>query len=287
MLDMTVVDRTFRRQLTRFTGFPARQLERHLQTLVRQYKRTVAICEQFQDPVTRRFERKIDQVISPGTIIGQEFHDTHENNFLLAITTGQQLDNQVLGLAWIDISTGDFFTKETTIEDLETDLAHIRPSEILIDARLRHINEHIISRIVAKERHIAITYRPLIDTASASKILHELNTSGSRTQTTSMSSRTGRFVVPIHIEDFTAAERLATAFIVDYINQLYPGRDTNLNLPERYDASITMRIDRTVIQSLELVRTLDENTRKGSLLHTIDRTTTKAGARLLYLRMGK
>ncbi|KAI9593967.1 muts domain V-domain-containing protein [Syncephalis fuscata] len=281
MLDMTVITRQFKQQPTRFTGFPHRQLDRHLQTLVHDYGRTVALCEQFKDPVTHRFDRRINRVISPGTLIGESFLNLQENNFLLAITPSSVNSDRV-GLAWLDLATGDFLVKETTVTDVETDLARIRPREILLYEPLRHQLDHPIAKIISRERQAVLTYQPALN---GEKLAIQLRSVLKRNISKASLASANVFGTKFQLEDFTTEERSAIAFITHYVDQTQAGREIALRLPQRYDITTTMRIDRNAIQSLELVRTLGENRRRGSLLHTIDRTITKAGSRLLYLRM--
>ncbi|KAI8058033.1 muts domain V-domain-containing protein [Syncephalis plumigaleata] len=281
MLDMTVITRQFKQQPTRFTGFPHRQLERHLQTLVHDYGRTVALCEQFKDPITHRFDRRVDRVISPGTLIGESFLNLQENNFLLAVTLTSTSTDRV-GLAWLDLATGDFLVKTTRISEMETDLARIRPREILLYDVLRHQAEHPLMKHILRERQAVITYQPIL---SGEQLATQLRSVLRRSASKSAILSPNNFATALQLEDFSTEERAAISFITYYVDQTQAGREIALRLPQRYDVTTTMRVDRNAIQSLELVRTLGENRRRGSLLHTIDRTITKAGSRLLYLRM--
>ncbi|KAJ1982253.1 hypothetical protein H4R33_005065, partial [Dimargaris cristalligena] len=151
MLDIQVVTRKIRSHHFRFTGFPARSIDRHLESLVMGHRRHVAICEQFQDPITRIFSRRLVRIVTPGTLIDEQFLNADQNNYLLAIypmepaapssditTPGHgspqggevPSDPPSLGLAWLDLATGDFLSSTTTISDLESDLTRIKPREI-------------------------------------------------------------------------------------------------------------------------------------------------------------
>ncbi|KAJ1963420.1 MutS protein 1, partial [Dispira parvispora] len=135
LLEIQVVTRKIRNHHYRFTGFPARYIDRHLERLVMEHQRHVAICEQFQDPITKQFTRRLVRIITPGTLIDEQFIHSDQNNFLLAILpadslTGDLTSTHPLGLAWLDLSTGDFITASTTVGELASDLARIKPREV-------------------------------------------------------------------------------------------------------------------------------------------------------------
>ncbi|KAJ2856361.1 MutS protein 1, partial [Coemansia asiatica] len=72
ILGLQVVDKKFRNGTVRFTGFPSRSLLRYVEILVARHGQSVAICEQFQEPMRRSFTRKVTRVITPGTLIDDQ-----------------------------------------------------------------------------------------------------------------------------------------------------------------------------------------------------------------------
>ena len=117
-------------------GFPHHQLDSYLAKLIKLGMR-VAVCEQVEDAKKAKglVRREITRIVSPGTITDQSLLDPRHNNFLAAITTRQSSDTvTAAGLAWLEISTGEFWTAEIGSANALRDLlARIRPSEILLD----------------------------------------------------------------------------------------------------------------------------------------------------------
>ncbi|KAG0125357.1 hypothetical protein HOY82DRAFT_631634 [Tuber indicum] len=90
------------------------------------------------------FNWRITRVVTPGTLIDENFMDRSESHCLLAVGPGAGVgSDRVAGLAWLDLSTGSFFTQETTVGDLRTDIARIGPKEVvLLDAGKRYFIAH-------------------------------------------------------------------------------------------------------------------------------------------------
>lgn len=133
-------------------GFPFFQLDRFLKTLVQDLNKHVAISEEFPVNISAKvksgglqFDRKVARVVTPGTLIDEKFIDPFVNNFLLSVCPethqaspvqgGYQESlsevsadghGQALGLAWLDVSTGEFFTQATSFASLPSALARIR-----------------------------------------------------------------------------------------------------------------------------------------------------------------
>ena len=103
-------------------GFPHHQLDGYLAKLIRQGHR-VAVCEQVEDPATAKglVKREVTRVVSPGTITDHELLDPRESNFLVAIvaTKVAKVETPSLGVAWIDISTGEFVASQRPIDEGE------------------------------------------------------------------------------------------------------------------------------------------------------------------------
>src|SRR5262245_41534938 len=96
-------------------GFPLMHLDKYLKILVQQNKRFVSMCEEFPrpSPETKGFDRRVVRIITPGTLIDEPFLNQYENNYLLAISpstlssAAEPGQENLTGLAWIDISTGE------------------------------------------------------------------------------------------------------------------------------------------------------------------------------------
>ncbi|KAF9300955.1 DNA mismatch repair ATPase msh1 [Mortierella antarctica] len=275
LLGLKIGSKVFSGETIPFTGFPVRQLDRHMETLVAKHHLKVALCEQFQndqdgESSSRTFRRSVHRIITPGTLIDEQFLDQGQNNWLLAVASDKS--SHFLGLSWLDLSTGDFFTQETTYESFPNDLARIRPREIILNSYLRGEPEHVVLSTI---RDLGLFVVSFEDMRSAAQMA--LQTENEiLAEAADQLDFDHRYLAP-----FSNREQSACLTILRYVNHTQMGRRPVVQQPiEWQDASI-VKIDRNTIEALELVRTLRDATRMGSLLHHLDRTKTKAGSRLL------
>lgn len=116
-------------QYVELAGFPHHALDTYLPKLVRAGKR-VAICEQLEDPkLTKKLvKRGITELVTPGVSINDNILDHRENNFLAAVHV---MDRKLWGVAFLDISTGEFLTAQGAPEYVDKLLANFAPKELL------------------------------------------------------------------------------------------------------------------------------------------------------------
>lgn len=277
-------------------GFPFFQLDRFLKVLVQDLNRYVAVSEEFAISEEEKlrsggllFDRKVARIISPGTLIDEKFIDPSENNFLLAIYLDipsleahakQQADNpssqhilstgpQSVGLSWLDLSTGDFFTQLTTTQMLPSAIARIGAREILVDQNVQDIIGQEIQLLVGQEHRLVTFFRFPSTIAPMSKWDAMLDT-------------------PIPEEShasFTTEEVAAGYSLLEYIRVQLQRSDLKLQPPRRRHLDESMSIDRNSLRGLEILETARDGFGKGSLLHAVRRTSTKSGARLLRDRL--
>ncbi|PVU99236.1 hypothetical protein BB559_000906 [Furculomyces boomerangus] len=164
LLGLQVVDKKYGKGSVRFTGFPSRSIEKYLEQIVGTHKLSVALCEQFKLDGKYAFYRKVSRIITPGTWIAQRFNalpekqllendqedteelDIYENNqavdvesthqYLVVLSQSEQGTKDgksCCSLAWLDVTTGDFYTSTTSVEDLMIEMVRIRPREIVIN----------------------------------------------------------------------------------------------------------------------------------------------------------
>ncbi|KAG0026880.1 DNA mismatch repair ATPase msh1 [Podila clonocystis] len=275
LLGLKIGSKVFSGQTIPFTGFPVRQLDRHMETLVAKHHLKVALCEQFQngqdgESGSRTFRRSVHRIITPGTLIDEQFLDQGQNNWLLAVASDKS--SHFLGLSWLDLSTGDFFTQQTTYESFPNDLARIRPREIILNSYLREEPEHAVLSTIRDLGPFVVSFE---DMRSAAQMALQ-------TENEILVQAADQFDFDHrHLAPFSNREQSACLAILRYVNHTQMGRRPVVQQPiEWQDASI-VKIDRNTIEALELVRTLRDATRMGSLLYHLDRTKTKAGSRLL------
>lgn len=242
-------------------GFPIMHLDKYLKVLVQQHKLFVAMCEEFprytngQKP---EFDRRVVRVITPGTLIDEPFLNPFENNFLLAISAHApscEPNIQEVGLAWIDVSTGEFFTKTTPPEGLKDDLARISPREIVLAQELRDLPLDPIRQLLEHEGSF-LTYIEPSDTP-----LHQYGPS------------------------YTLKESVAINILTTYMQVNLMEHMPQLSVPNREGIDERMQIDSHTIKALEIHESAREGGLAGSLLSVINRTVTSSGLRSLTRRL--
>jgi DNA mismatch repair protein MutS len=130
LLDITLTQRgASNGQPIKMAGFPYHSAEPYLARLVK-LGESVAICEQIGDPATSKgpVERKVVRIVTPGTLTDSALLDEKRDSLLLAIRE----HNGKLGLAWLNLASGQFFVSETDAQNLAAELERVQPSEILL-----------------------------------------------------------------------------------------------------------------------------------------------------------
>lgn len=237
------------------------------------------------------FDRKVTRTITPGTLIDEKFMDPYENNFLLALhpmdshgspnvpsnetipaelATGSippALISKRIGLAWLDLSTGDFFTQTTTLGTLASAAARIGAREIVLSGDVNDSMQQSILDMLEQQRHLVTYHQNQLADDSMSSWTLMLET---EVPTDTQSS-------------FSSEEVAAGSLLLAYVKDRLQGLGIKLQPPVRRQDKETMSIDKNSMRALEVLRTSKEGLGggKGSLLHTVRRTVTKSGTRLL------
>lgn len=298
LLNIKVAQRKTAAGSVPMAGFPFIHLERYLRILVQDLNEFVAISEEFPNTISGTvksgglmFDRRVTRTITPGTLIDEKFMDPYENNFLLALYSpgpsessyppeaenipaelvngaiSPSLVSTSVGLAWLDLSTGSFFTQITAVGSLASAAARIGPREIVLGDDLEDSIKQTIMSILEQQRHLVI-YHPTP--------IHEL----------SMSSWTPMLEseVPMEMQHtFTKEEVAAGSLLLAYVKDRLQGPGIKLQPPFRRQDRENMSIDKNSMRALEILETSKGGVGggKGSLLHTVRRTVTKSGTRLL------
>lgn len=221
-------------------------------------------------------DRRVARIITPGTLIDENFIDPYTNNYVLAIhaennvhqeetrdvkSTSQHAD-MTLGLAWLDLSTGQFFTQATTLSALPSFLARIGPREIVLDEDLQTSKEHGLFTVLADDHHL-ITYMAIDGITPISEWSPMLESP--------IPAKT--------MDEFLLQEVAAGSALLKYVETRLQGSTMKLQPPSRQ--SNVMGIDKNTMTALEIRKTIRDGVVTGSLLYTIRRTVTQGGARLL------
>ena len=250
-------------------GVPVRAYEAYLPKLVRAGFK-VAIGEQMEDPAEARkrgsksvVARDVVRVITAGTLTEDTLLDARSHNYLAAVAEAQGS----LGLAWIDVSTGDFAMQALSAKTLSAALARLSPGELLVSDRLLGA-ESLFEAWGEWKAILSPLPSARFDSENARRRLESLYGVGSLDG----------------FGSFSRPELAAGGALVDYIELTQKGRLPRLSPPRRLAEGAVMEIDAATRRNLELAETLTGE-RRGSLLATIDRTITGAGARLLAAQL--
>lgn len=219
--------------------------------------------------------------------------DPWENNYLLSIHVDPEvlrketavkqspgsasvssvlnLPRTEVGLAWIDLSSGDFLTQSTDIASLPSVLARIKPREIVLSSVFQEADYSDIVSAIQQDGH-TITFqdppKTQLTVDNWKPMLEEI-------------------VGDFGMADFTPGEVAAGGSLLHYVKHQLFGSQTRLQAPIRHQAEDYMSIDKNSLRALEIRSTIRDGTYEGSLLHTLKKTVTKSGTRLLTQRLCK
>ena len=248
-------------------GFPLAHLDRHLKVLVQTHHRRVALCEEFKRP-NGTFERRVTRIVTPGTLIDEAFLNPYENNYVLGISNLEK-EGPPVGLAWIDVSTGEFFSQSCSLSALRDELARIAPKEIVLDTSLEDQPTHPLRLAISEE---TTAFTSFISSPASSTAAPSTDKAPSTDDLTSSASPTF---------NFTPAEKSAISLLTSYLDSNLLEHMPVLSKPLRLGEESRMQLDSHTFKSLEIRESMREGGVTGSLLSVINRTVTSSGTRLL------
>ncbi len=241
-------------------GVPVRSLESHLAKLISRGHK-VAICDQTTPPGKGLVDREVTRIITPGTIIEPGLLEGRANNYLASFVSGERSFGQtVAGLAFVDVSTGEFATTELEITQALAELERLAPAELIVarDAAPPAVEVRSITRLA--DEHVQLR-------AARQALLEHF-------EVTSLAA--------YGLEQQPLATQAAGA-IVAYLRDTQPDALQNLMRLQSYRTDNFMRLDPNTIRNLEIFQSWDftGGAPIGSLVATIDLTLTPMGGRLL------
>ena len=248
-------------------GVPYHAAESYITKLVEKgYK--VAICEQMEDPSVAKgiVKREIIRVISPGTIAEGKLLESKKNNYLMSLYQ----EKNTIGLAYLDISTGDFFVTEisgkNTLALLMDEVGKIGPSEILVNPTLFK-DTGTIKTLEEKFGIMTNLYpaRYFEFKASESRLKEQFDVYS---------------LTALDLERREHSVRAAGA-LLRYIDETQKRVLTHINHVSYYKNDEYMILDLSTRRNLELTETIRSGEKKGSLLWVLDKTVTAMGGRML------
>jgi len=253
-------------------GVPVHSHEQYLQNLIRAGFK-VAVCEQLEDPTEAKkrgaksvVKRGVTRLVTAGTLTEDALLDSGRNNFLCAIARVKG-EGEELGLAWADMSTGEFRVSLVSQLALAAELSRLDPREVLVP-------------------------QPLFDDGAFFDLWSDYGAKVTTMPPARFDSSTGegrlKALYQVKTLDglgtFARAEVAAAGALADYLELTQVGKMPALSRLSHVGIDEVMAIDAATRANLELTRTL-AGSREGSLLSVIDRTVTGAGARELAARL--
>ena len=253
-------------------GVPFHAYESYMAKLMKQGFK-VAICEQMEDPAEAKkrgykaiVRRDVVRLVTPGTITEDTILDSRKNNYLLCVA---KINND-FGLAWIDLSTGVFYTQLLEIKEgnevaeLHTAIDRLAPSEILVaDTLLQNLDLfHLLNEYKEK---LSVLPQARFNSGNAQKRILEfynVNTLDS-------------------FGSFSKSEVTAAGILLDYVENTQKGKMPRIARPVKILSSQYMEIDAATRHNLDLL----DGPRGSTLISVLDRTVSGAGARLLANRL--
>ncbi|MCL1827621.1 MAG: DNA mismatch repair protein MutS [Candidatus Cloacimonetes bacterium] len=244
-------------------GFPYHALDSYLDKLVKAGQKVV-IVEQLEDPKQAKglVKRGVQEIITPGAILDDKHLTSKNNNFLASVYIADE--QKIVGIAMLDLSTGDFIFTELGLSSLRDELLRQRPSEILVekDTLIDFING------LGLDYHYTLSvhknwYYDLRETEYELKKHFHIQT----------------------MESIGALNKpnacIAAAAALTYVKELRSEDLKHICSIRYYHLENYMVIDETTRRNLELFLSMRHNTQKGSLIEILDETQTPMGARLL------
>ena len=239
-------------------GFPHHALDTYLPKLVRAGKR-VAICDQLEDPkLTKKLvKRGITELVTPGVVVGSNILDRKQNNFLAAVHFGKK----TCGIAFLDISTGEFLVAEGSLDYTDKLLGNFAPKEVLIERSNRsRFAESFSSKYLTFELE-EWAFGP---EAANERLLKHFGTHNLK--------GFGVDAMPCAI--------VAAGAILHYLDLTQHTQIKHITTLARIEADRFVRLDKFTVRNLELVATMGEGGK--SLLDVLDKTITPMGGRMMH-----
>ncbi len=238
-------------------GFPHHALDTYLPKLVRAGRR-VAICDQLEDPkATKKLvKRGVTELVTPGVSINDNILNHKENNFLAAVHFGKN----VCGIAFLDISTGEFLTAEGADDYIDKLLNNFSPKEVLVErGNRKRFEEAFGTRFFTYEMEDWV----FSSDAATDRLLKHFETKNLK---------------GFGVEHLTLGV-IASGAILYYLDQTEHKHISHITTLSRIEEERYVRLDRFTVRSLELVGTMNDG--GTSLLDVIDKTVSPMGSRML------
>ena len=238
-------------------GFPFHALDTYLPKLVRAGKR-VAICDQLEDPkLTKKLvKRGITELVTPGVAMSDNVLNYKENNFLASV----HFDKSTCGIAFLDISTGEFITGEGTPDYIEKLLSNFSPKEVLFERNRKQQFEQFFG---SKFFTFQLDDWVFTEQTAKQKLLKHFGVKNLK-----------GFGI-----DHLKSGIIASGAILQYLEMTQHTQIGHITSISRIEEEKYVRLDKFTLRNLELVYPMNEDGK--SLLDVIDNTISPMGSRML------
>ncbi len=269
VLGLTLTSRSKGTNPIPLAGVPYHAVDGYLKKMLQAgYK--VAVCEQVEDPKTAKgvVKRDVVRIVTPGTLTDDMLLTAKEDNFLCAVSLGTK---RQAAISWVDISTGHFFAQQLPEEKLVDELVRLSPAECLLADRRGELFEAETKKLttdITQLTKATITERPgwYFDPYQARERL--LKHFGTAT------------LEGFGIGDDDDGLIPPAGAIIEYLNETQKTTLGHIQSLKKVDRQKFLQIDPASLRSLEILRTIRTETKKGSLLDCLDETITGMGGRM-------
>jgi DNA mismatch repair protein MutS len=243
-------------------GFPHHAIDSYLPKLVRAGYR-VAVCDQLENPKFAKgiVKRDVVEVVTPGVTLSDKLLDHKKNNYLFAV----YFKDETAGISFCDISTGEFFVYEIPAAQISQQIESITPSEILVQKKDREL---IIG--IAHKINPSIRITKLDDWIFNFEYARDLLLMQFKT---------------VNLKGFGVEEirtgLISAGAVLNYLQETQKVNLTHLNKISVYNSSDYMVLDYSTKRNLEIIYSMQEGSREGTLISILDRAQTAMGGRML------
>jgi DNA mismatch repair protein MutS len=243
-------------------GFPHHAIDTYLPKLVRAGYR-VAICEQTENPKFAKgiVKREVIEVVTPGVAFSDRLLDHKKNNYVMALC----LKNEQAGISFCDISTGEYYAYEIPAVHIQQQIESVSPSEILVQKKDKDTFTELISKINPSIRITKIDDWVFNFEYSRELLLMQMKTVNLK---------------GFGIENLSEGI-IAAGVILNYLQETQKANLSHLNKIALYNPSDYMILDYATKRNLEIIFSMNEGGREGSLISILDKTVTPMGGRML------
>ncbi|MGF1669792.1 MAG: DNA mismatch repair protein MutS, partial [Balneolaceae bacterium] len=261
-LGITLTKRNNGGDQTPLAGFPYHAIDSYLPKLVKRGYR-VAICEQTEDPEQAKkagkkiVNREVTEVTTPGVTLSEKLLDHKRNNFIASVYRA----GGTAGVAFSDISTGEFALSQVSKSDLDSLLQSLQPSEILIQKKFKN-------NLPEEVRDYNVTF--IDDWVYEGDYGYKLLTDHFKTHS----------LKGFGVEELEIAH-IAAGSLLHYMQETQKSSLGHLRKLYAYENSDYMSLDGSTKRNLELISSLQEGGTEGTLVSILDSTNTAMGGRML------